>query len=248
MRNTLNKVMQPLNKNRIAGTPAGKDTHTMNKDLQKVADATATIDTNIPQIREEYVQSIESAQKAQLDAKKEKEEALTGVEFDNACEKDRNAHEKEIFFKRKLEELDFTPRMDEKEYFAHVATVQKVMDKAAANYREKALKLMNELVSTHKDYMQLVNDADQVLEDLDRASNVLQSKHRYREYTYQGAPSQFVQDYSEWRNHTVRYGSGKARDMVVEDGDGKHNRYLNKAWNTADQITESQKNTVRYSV
>lgn len=178
----------------------------MNKDLQRVADAIATIDTNLPQIRDEYVKGIEDSQTAQREAQKAKEEALTGVDFDNACDRERHATEREQFFKRKLEDLDFTPRMGEKEYFSHVATVQGVMEKAAQEYRKEAEKAMNALIAARGKYEAIANDADEVLRDLDAAANVLQSKYRYREIHFTGdVPSKLIEDVNEWTRHTVRF-------------------------------------------
>ena len=250
MRNPLNKAMQPANKN-IAERSAGKD-RTMNKEFQKVIAAASSISSNVPQLREEYIKEIEAAQAAQVEAKKAKEEALTGVDFDNACDRERNAREKEVVFKRKLEALDFTPRMDEQEYNNLVKSVQTVVEHAAADYRERAMNLMSELAVVHRNYIKLTADADQALETLDMAANVLQSKHRYREYTYQGAPSQYVQDSNEWRHHTVRYQpTGEAGKLVFmdkhENAPATYNKLVYAAWNAVDAIQDGT-NTRRISV
>ena len=236
MRNPLNKAIAATD-NKTREKAPRKDT--MNKEFQKIIADANSISSNVPQLREEYVKGIEAAIDNQAKAREAKEEALTGVDFDNACDRERYAHEKEIFFKRKLEDLDFTPRMDEKEYSAHVKTVQVVMDQAADEYRKKAASLMSELVATHREYVKTMDDADQALETLDRAANILQSKYRYKELTFQGAPSKYVQDGNEWRRHAVRYGSGAGYGMITKDGPG-YDPYLCNAWHVASLLMKEE--------
>ena len=234
MRNPLNKAAN----NRTAGTAPGKD-NTMNDVFKKVAAAAATIGSSTPQLREEYVKGIEAAIDDQAKAREAKEEALTGVDFDNACDRERHAHEKETFFRRKLEDLDFTPRMDEKEYEAYVKSVQVVMNQAADEYREKATRLMKELAALHRSYVNAMDDADQVLSDLDRAANVLQSKYRYRECVFQDTPSQYVEDSYEWMKHAVRYGAGRGQKMVLPGGDN-YDIYVGLAWAAGDRFVAEE--------
>lgn len=249
MKNVLNKSIAATD-NKMRGQTPRKDT--MNKEFQRVITAASSISSNVPQLREGYIKEIEAAQAAQVEAKKAKEEALTGVDFDNACDRERNAREKEVVFKRKLEDLDFTPRMDEQEYNGLVKSVQTVVEQAAADYRERAMNLMSELIATHRNYIKLTADADQALETLDMAANVLQSRYRYREHTYQGAPSQYVQDSNEWRHHIVRYQpTGEAGKLVFmdkhENAPATYNKLVCAAWNAVDAIQDDT-NTQRYSV
>ena len=241
MRNPLNKAIAATD-NKTREKAPRKDT--MNKEFQKIIADANSISSNVPQLREEYVKGIEAAIDNQAKAREAKEEALTGVDFDNACDRERHAHEKETFFRRKLEDLDFTPRMDEKEYEAYVKSVQVVMNQAADEYREKATRLMKELAALHRSYVNAMDDADQVLSDLDRAANVLQSKYRYRECVFQDTPSQYVEDSYEWMKHAVRYGAGRGQKMVLPGGDN-YDIYVGLAWAAGDRFVAEEDRLAR---
>ena len=162
---------------------------------------------------------------------------MTEKELDAACDAEIRAREKEKFFERQLERLDFTPRMDEKEYFAAVDIVKNAVEKAAADFRKVAEKAIEDIIEAKKRYESTISEADAVLTDLDDAANVLQVKYRYKEYTYKGGvPSSFAESKSEWRQHAVRYGgvSSKGSDLAIKDGN-EWNRKLSAAWLAADR-------------
>lgn len=189
----------------------------MDKTLQKIADKAATITTADPQTRAGFLQGIADAQAAAKAAAKAREDAESEAAFDKACDDETHAKFKEGFFRKKLDEYDYSPRMNEDEYNEAVEAVDAVVKKAADNFRAVASKAIAEIIAAKKAYTDTADDADAVLEELDAAANVLQSKYKYRENHFQGIPSTYTKDPGEWRNHAKRYAkNGAAMDLVTK--------------------------------
>ena len=188
----------------------------MNKDLAKIASMAEAIETET-NTKQSYLDAIAKAEAAQARAHEAKEHAETEDDFDLACDAETHAKEKVAFFKRKLDEHDFTPRMNEADYYKAVDMANNVMEKAAANYQKIMNKCIAELVEAKDVYMQTARDADRVLEVLDKKANVLQSKYRYREQTYLNAPSKFTEDRGYWREKATRFLQGKAYGLAVHN-------------------------------
>ncbi|MBR3244183.1 MAG: hypothetical protein IKF90_16055 [Parasporobacterium sp.] len=198
-----NKALTPQNK----GPEPGKE-RTMNSDLQKVMDMANSIEQAKPETREQYLRGIEEAQKAQARAAEAKETAETEKEFNKACDDESHARDKEQFYKRMLAKLDYDPRMKEEDYYSALSSVHSVVVRAAQDFKEIARKAISELVSARRDYTQLMKDADYVLDTLDKKSNVLQSKYRYRKTEYTNGTFTETEDPNEWQYHITRYYNG----------------------------------------
>ena len=233
----------PFNKSRAKGT---KETYytedrpeIMNKDIKKVADVVAAMEKANPATMEQYRKGIADAQDAQRAAARAKETAETEADFNKACDNESHARDKEAFFKRQLDRLTFSPRMEETAYNKHVQAVQTAVEKAAEDFRQTAQRAIQEIMDAKAAYMATATEADKVLNDLDAAANVLQSKYRYRTVRFTGdRPPQNVEDPSEWRRHAVRYiGTGKADDLVTRTG-GEWDSILCAAWNAAERAAK----------
>ena len=211
----------------------------MNRDIKKVADVVATLEKANPTTMEQYRKGIEDAQDAQRAAARAKETAETEIDFNKACDDESHARDKEAFFKRQLDRLTFSPRMEEATYNKHVQAVQTAVEKAAEDFRRTAQRAIQEIMDAKAAYMATATEADKVLTDLDAAANVLQSKYRYRTVTFTGDnPPQNVEDPSEWRRHAVRYiGTGKACYLVTRTG-GEWDSILCAAWNAAERAAK----------
>ena len=235
MRTIMNKSLVPSTKKRAdnaVGEATEKDI--MNKDIRKVMDVAAGISTEYPENRAHVLKGIADAQEAQKEAITAKENAETEADFNKACDDESHARDKEAFYKRQLDKMDFTPRMTETEYNKHVEAIEITVEKAAADFRAIAEKTINELITARDAYLSILNDADAALSELDKAANVLQSKYRYRECAFVGAPSYQVEDRSEWKRHAIRYTqNGKGCDLVLKDG-AAWNMKMCAAWKAAE--------------
>ena len=218
----------PLNKSRMPVN--GK----LGNDLDKIQAAADKIRAAVPETRQSYVEGIEKAQEAYKKAEKAKEEAQTEEDFDKACNDESHARDKEAFFKRQLERLDFTPRMEEATYYKHVDAVKATVEKAAADFRRVAEKAIEDIVAARAEYLAITKEADEALIALDVAANVLQSKYRYKTITFTGdTPAQTVEDRNEWTRHAIRYnGNGKGYDLIAKDG-ANWNKKTCVAWEAA---------------
>ena len=214
------EMKTPFNNKAITTTAQKKeDSDSMNKDIKKVMDAAAEITTEYPENRAHILKGIADAQEAQKEAITAKETAETETDFNKACDDEMHARDKEAFYKRQLDKMDFTPRMSEEEYYKHVETIEMTVEKAAADFRAYAEKMINDLTKARETYLSTLTDADTALSELDRAANVLQSKYRYKECAFVNAPSHYVEDRNEWKRHAVRYiKSGKGYDLITKDG------------------------------
>lgn len=240
MLTTLNKAITSTG-NKTRGTAPGKDS-TMNDVFKKVAEAAAAIDTTTPAIRAEYVMKLKEAQAAQEAAREAKETAENEKAFNKACDDESHGRDKEAFYRRMINDIDYKMRMDEGEYFGHVAAVESVMDAAAGEFRKVAEKAMAEIVEALKKYEATAAEADSVLSALDRASNVLQVKHRYRVIEFLGKDPKYKEDPFEWTNHIVRYQNGKAYNLAVMDthdhAPATYNKVVGAAWRAASNVRD----------
>ena len=239
----------PFNKALTPGTNEGKapstvGTHpgkaeSMNKEIKKVADVAAALEKENPETRAQYLKGVADAQKAQEAAAKAKEDAESEAAFDKACDDESHARDKEAFFRRQLDRLDYTPRMNEADYNKHVDAVKAAVEKAAADFRRVAEKAIDDIAAAKAAYIEITKEADAALTALDTAANVLQSKYRYKTVTYTGdTPAQYVEDRSEWTRHAIRYtGNGKGFDLIARDG-ADWNKKTCAAWKAAESAGE----------
>lgn len=238
MRISLNKGLTQCTREREApstvGTYPGK-VGNMNKDIKKVLDAAAALKRENPETRAQYSRGIADAQAAQKAAAQAKEDAETEAAFDKACDDESHARDKEAFFRRQLDRLDYTPRMNEAAYYAHVDAVKDAVEKAAADFRRAAEKAIDDIAAAKAAYIEITKEADAALIALDTAANVLQSKYRYRTVTFTGdIPAQYVEDQNEWTRHAIRYNdTGKGYDLVAKDG-ADWNKKTCAAWKAAE--------------
>ena len=247
MRIPLNKALAPNTKEgktlSTVGTYPGK-ADSMNKELKKVIikkvmDVAAELIKAQPENRAQYLKGIADAQAAQKAAAQAKEDAETEAAFNKACDDESHARDKEAFFKRQLERLDYTPRMEEATYYKHVDAVKATVEKAAADFRRVAEKAIDDIAAAKAAYIEITNDADAALIALDEAANVLQSKYRYKEHyvTGEGGKGRVLagktEDRNEWTFHAIRYtGNGKGYDLIAKDG-ADWNKKTCAAWEAA---------------
>ena len=237
MRNPFNKAIT-VTDNKTGRTSPGKD-KIMNKDLQKVADAAAAIDTSAPKDREVFIRKISAAQATLKAAREAKELAKNERDFDQACDDVDRARDKVAFYTRMVSDIDHKARMDEAVYNGHVSAVETVMNEAAAEYRKAAVKAMEEIIAARDKYEATASEADRVLEALDAAARVLQAKYRYRVLEFVGRDPEYIEDSNEWRHHSVRYQNGKAQELAIcderENAPSEFNPVLSAAWRAADR-------------
>lgn len=224
---------------------SGKTEHSeANAVFREVASVVAGIGNSGSNEREKYAAEIEAARAAQKEAEKEKEAATTGKQFDAACDKGRRAEEKEAFFSRKLEELNFVPCLDEAVYNNCVAKVDAVVSEEVKAYQAKVSEAMRLIVDATLSLRNLGIEADKVLTDLDASANVLQSKYRYKETQFTTndpkiLATQRIEDRNEWIWHKTRYMDptvGKLYRMVHSDLNDADAEYLRAAWHAASKM------------
>ena len=190
----------------------------MNKELLKIKRLIETIEPIEPESRQKYIDGIAKAKEAYQAAIDTKESADTEQEFEAAFDAEIHAKEKQAFFERKLDELTFTPMINETDYNMAIDLAESVMAKAAAEYRQVASRCIAEITAAKEKYQQTAEDADSLLIDLDRVSNFLQCKYRYREYTNTEGIVRKIEAPSEWKEHQTRYLTGispKAYGLAV---------------------------------
>lgn len=229
--------MRTLSNKSKASEVEAKDPHEV---FREVLEATVTVNPDAQLKAAAYMRGIEAAQEAQRSAQKAKDTADTEESFDEACGAALRAREKEKFFRDKLNDIKFTPRMKDEQYETLVNTVDAAMTEAAAEFRADTIKALQILTSAYTKYNQTADEADRALKALDAAANVLQSRHRYRVYQYVGEPDRLVEDPYEWMRHAIRYTeNGRAYKLAISgfDADKKINIAAAKAWKIASSIT-----------
>lgn len=207
----------------------------MNGSIKKAMETAAQIKAGHPDDRGEYLEGIEQAKALREAAAVAKEQARTEAELDDACDAENRARDREKFFRRQLDRLDYTPRMDEAEYYKLVEGVEAEVESAAAVFQAKASKAIAEIVAAKEAYLEVTTNADAALIALDAAARVLQSKYRYRVVEFVDAPAQNVEDPTEWTRHVIRYAStGRELKLVAWTGT-EWNDTICAAWTAADR-------------
>jgi hypothetical protein len=159
------------------------------------------------------MKGLTQAQAETAAAVERKNAAETEEEYNDACEAEGKAKDKEQFFRRMLDKLDSKPRISEEEYVAALKTADIVVKEAAAGYLDTIRPLMAELVRARQEYAQTLKDADNALTALDDASRFLQSKYRIRVTEHSDGTVTYTEDPGEWARHIVRYNDDRCRGM-----------------------------------
>ena len=239
MRNPLNKARIPEN-----SEPIQEQDPITNPELQKIMNLVNGINRVEPGTREDLLKGRAQAQAAQIQAAEAKEAAETEEEFDKACDDAIRAREKEEFFQRLIDKLDFTPRMKEDEYFEAVETVKAVVQESADAFRDVARKAMADLLQARNDFLQTQREANKVLIGLDKSANVLQTKYRYRKTEYSDGTYTLAEDPSEWTRHAVRYDQGQGVRLITRDVNTKdpvnkpYDSIMCAAWAAAERVSK----------
>ena len=233
-------MRNPLNK---AFSPEIKEPAAMNPELKRIMNKAEALSQAAPQNREDFLRGIAQAQEAQAHAAEAKETAENEADFDKACDDEVRAREKEAFFRRLLEKMDYSPRMSEEEYQADVKTVDAVVTEAADDFRQIARRAVTEIVRAREKYLRIISDADKTLDALDKSSRVLQVKYRYRKTEFTDGSSFLTEDPDEWHRHMIRYMPGKGHDLACKDPNSKNpydpwDDIICAAWAAAERITE----------
>lgn len=234
-------------RNPLTKAPDTKNENVMNPEFKTILDVAARISSEAPAKRDELLRGIEQAQRDQIQAASAKEAAKTNEQFYKACDFESHAKEREAFLKRQLDDLQYTPRMDESDYNAAVSKVDSVVLSAAESFREIASSAMRSIVQARSEYMKTLRDADKTLISLDAAANVLQSKYRYQVLKYTDGSEDRREDPSEWKRHITRYKDGKGLMYAVRDPKKERpsawvayvtDEYLAEAWRAAERVSE----------
>lgn len=198
----------------------------MNKDLEKIQKTSAVIMGDYPQQRVTLLHQIQLAQDELAKARSEQEQAEDMDSYSKAVEAAKQAERWVNFAQNALKKLDAAPRMDEADYMKALNTCRNIMESAAAEYREKAVALMDQLRALQEGYLQTAKDTNDTLIKLDEAANILQSKYPCREIERQGASSAFVPDSNAWKRYALRYDNGTpcrlATQSTPEERDRPH--------------------------
>lgn len=243
MRTTLNKAFTANNKEgqkspSSVGTHPGK-VEKMNDVLKKTAAAVAALEKENPETRAQYLKGIADAKAAQAEAAQAKEAATTEGDFDKACGDESRARDREQFYKRQLDRLDFSPRMKEADYYDYVDKVSRAVEEAADDFQKAAKKAIAEIAAAKAAYLATAIEADNILRALDRSANVLQVKYRYKETHYTGGAVTLAEDHDEWKKHALRYiGTGLAYSLATMGDDGEIDEKVVEAWHAVPDINE----------
>lgn len=234
----------PLNKSHLFQNPVTEQAEQiMNPELQKVMNLANSIKQNDPDALEKIRNGIEKAREEQEQATKAKETAETEEAFNKACDDAIRAREKEAFFLRLQEKYMYTPKLEEEEYFRNVDIVKSAVKQAADNFRKTAKTAIAEIIAAKAAYLKLASEADIVLIALDKASNVLQSKYRYKVTNYTDGTETKKEDSNNWFNYATRFLSSKACEYACYDLEKKnpsdpYDKIVYTAWRVAERIEE----------
>ena len=182
--------------------------------------------------------------KEDLEAAKASQDAAKDLkEFDQAAEAVKRAETRVHFVEGAIRKLDEAPRMSEAEYNSIVDTCGRIMEGAAANYRERVSALMDQIKEARDLYLSIAADVDQTLADLDEAANVLQTKYTDRVDQYSDGKGGTYEirrpDPNEWRKHVVRYAPGTACQLANGSGDSR-DKVLYVAWDAVSRAYPEQ--------
>ena len=111
------------------------------------------------------------------------------------------------------------------------------MSAEAEEYVRLAEESMQALIDARAALMETTARADKILESLDKAANVLQSKYRRRKIERNLMMPEYVDDPNEWKNHAFRYGSSGAFRLIEYRKDGNKNTLTTEAWRASDRAS-----------
>lgn len=209
------------------------------EDIDKIEDLSERIMSEVGSRRAKYAEAIESAKEGVEKARNDQENAETEEEFDAALDRLQRNEGKLRFNEHKLQEFDHTPRMTEEEYNEKLDLIHQSIEDGAAEFQRTVLKASAEIIKARDEYYSLMIRADEVLEKLDSASNILQSKFAYKTYDFVNSSSIKVEDPSEWRRHITRYsnGAGYVLATASDDLDREERKQLSTFWRAAEKAT-----------
>ena len=154
--------------------------------------------------------------KGDLEAAKASQDAAKDLkEFDQAAEAVKRAETRVHFVEGAIRKLDEAPRMSEAEYNSIVDTCGRIMEGAAANYRERVSALMDQIKEARDLYLSIAADVDQRTYEIRRP------------------------DPNEWRKHVVRYAPGTACQLANGSGDSR-DKVLYVAWDAVSRAYPEQ--------
>ena len=206
----------------------------MNKDLEKIQKRSAEVLTGYPEQKAELTAKLTEAERQARKAKADLDAAEDLAGYDAAAESLKRAELSIKFAKGAIDKLDGAPRMAESEYLKALTVCRGIMDNAASAYRVKAAALMDQLKALQDEYMQIAADTNETLEKLDEAANILQSKYKYKIWTYKDRPDKREPDKHIWLTYALRYeGYTPCRlATAIDDGSGSltQDNVLTAAW------------------
>lgn len=200
-----------------------------NKALQGIVNKTLEIQKNKTDKSVELSQCVEQAQESQRNARKAQETAKTEEDYFKACEAEKYHKQREAFWKKRLDEYAFTPRISEKEYNKQIQAAENNLEKAAEAYKAIVEKNMNEIIAAQVEYLKTAKETDEVLEDFDYAAKYLQSKYRYEEFPRQGMPPIRHENPHFWKTQKTRFYPETAHQMAIHKN-GMPDKKLVAAW------------------
>lgn len=231
MKNPLSNKARIPEGNKTQGTEQA--TQIIFPDLQSIVDKAEEILRNVPESRQGFLNGLTQAQAETAEAVKRKNAAETEEEYNEACEDESRAKDKEKFFLRMLNKLDSKPRISEEEYAAALKTADTVVREAAAGYLETIRPIMAQLVRARQEYVQTMKDADNALTALDNAGRFLQTKYRLRVTEHSDGTVTYTEDPGEWANHVVRYNDNRRRglDLIYKKERPADLIFFREPWN-----------------
>ena len=211
--------------------------------LIEINKRSAAVYGDIPQKKAELSGQLAEAGAELREAKASLDAAGDLKEFDKAAEAVKRAETRAQFVEGAIRKLNESPRMSEAEYNSIVDTCGRIMEGAAADYREKVSALMDQIKEAKDLYLSIAANVDQTLTDLDEAANVLQTKYADRIDQYsdgKGGTYEITRpDPNEWRKHVVRYAPGTACQLANGSGDSR-DKVLYVAWDAVSRAYPEQ--------
>ncbi len=210
----------------------------MDKNFQRLLDQVLKGVDDVSDIKAQYLDKIKDAKKRQELAIKAKDEAKDETGFKKACDDEHYARDLELFWRKKLEEITFTPRMDDELYHKTVDTISKAVNESADEYISTVKKIICELTDARDKYLMITSAADHALQELDEKANVLQCKYRYRKTLFEDKETKIIEDPSEWKRHAVRFDVARAHELVTNVDNQNKSHIVRPAYITAWKLAE----------
>lgn len=148
----------------------------------------------------ELTQDIQDAEADRQAAERAKEAAKTAEAYTEAKQAIAEAETRKEFYRSQLAQLNGTPRMSEDRYNEILHKIDRLMIIERNDARQACAGAMAVLKQVTDNYKALAAQLDELLEMLDAAANILQSK----------SPT-------KWRLDAVRYSDGKAEALFIQD-------------------------------